>query len=117
MLLFSCRKCGVQAPSLEGHKCIVAASDLKPAVVAPTRLEQARAALARIEAPVVTEAFKEAAVAGRAFVQGGRLLKREEVLAPAKEEPGFDRNAYHKAYMKAYMRGYRARKRGAKPTS
>ena len=60
---------------------------------------------------MVKAAFREAAVAGQAFVKGGRLLKSEEVLAPAKEEPGFDRNAYHKAYMKAYMRGWRARRK------
>jgi hypothetical protein len=40
----------------------------------------------------------------RAFVKDGRVRKSEEVLAPAKDGPGFDRNAYHKAYMKAYMR-------------
>ena len=71
-------------------------------------------------APVAREAFREAAIAGQAFVKEGRMLKSEEVLAPAKKEPGFDRAAWHKAYqkayMKTYMRGYRARKKGG-PTS
>jgi hypothetical protein len=81
------------------------------------RLARARAVLSeaegRVGAPVVKEAFLEAAVHGQAFVKDGRVLKGEEVLAPAKEERGFDRNAYHKAYMKAYMRAWRARRKGS----
>ena len=71
----------------------------------------------RVGAAVGKAAFKEAAVQGRAFVQDGRVLKSEEVLAPPVKKKGFDRNAYQKAYMKtymkAYMRGWRARKKGA----
>jgi hypothetical protein len=86
----------------------------------PVEDERAREALAGVreamrrrvaEAPVAKEAFKEAAIHGQAFVEDGRVLKPEEVLAPPEAE-GFDRNAYHKAYMKAYMRGWRARKKG-----
>ena len=71
-------------------------------------------------AQVAEEAFKEAAVHGQAFVQGDRVLKSEEVLAPttiakqAAESAAsgkFDRAAYQKAYMKTYMQAYRARRK------
>lgn len=79
---------------------------------APDRLERARAVLREASKAVgAKEVFKEAAIHGQAFVQDGRVVKREEVLASPKAE-GFDRNAYHKAYMKAYMRGWRARRKG-----
>jgi hypothetical protein len=104
MLQFQCRKCGVSGPTLEGHKCVPVPDlpsrseprktvDLDiPATAGEreARLEKARAALARVAAPVV---------------------KPEEVLAPLPKADGFDRAAYHKAYMKAYMRGWRARRK------
>jgi hypothetical protein len=37
---------------------------------------------------VVKEAFREAAIHGQAFVQDGRVLKSEEVLAPLVEAEG-----------------------------
>lgn len=81
--------------------------DTEAGLAASARLDRARAVLARVEAPVAKEAFKEAAVHGQVFVQDGRVLKPEEVLAPPKAK-GFDRNAYHKIYMRAYMRRRRA---------
>jgi hypothetical protein len=50
------------------------------------RLEKARAVLAEASKAVgLPGAFKEAAVHGQAFVPDGRVLKREEVLAPPAE--------------------------------
>jgi len=124
-LLFTCRKCGLQAPTLEGHRCVAPTVELDIPATAGERVARqerarARAVLAQASERVgAKEAFREAAIAGQAFVRDGRLLKSEEVLAPTKDEPRFDRAAYHKAYMKAYMRaymrGWRARKRRAGP--
>ena len=93
MLLFSCRKCGLQAPSLEGHKCVAAA---------PNRLEVARAALAEVEERKAVTPKKPVAVPAE--------------MAATLAKDGFDRNAYHKAYMKTYMQAYR-RRAAAKATS
>ena len=101
-----CVICGLA--HLPSERC---GADTEAGLAASAKLDRARAALARVEAPVVNEAFREAAIHGQAFVKGGRVLKSEEVLAPPPKAEGFDRNAYHKAYMKAYMRDYRARKR------
>jgi hypothetical protein len=50
------------------------------------RLEKARAVLDEASKAVgLPGAFKEAAIHGQAFVRGGRVLKREEVLAPPAE--------------------------------
>jgi predicted transcriptional regulator len=100
-----CVLCGLA--HLPSERC---GADTEAGLAASAKLDRARAALARVEAPVAKEAFKEAAVHGQAFVKDGRVLKREEVLAAPKAE-GFDRNAYHKTYMKDYMRGWRARKK------
>jgi hypothetical protein len=69
------------------------------------RLEEMEAAAAP---GVVSEAFKEAAVSGQAFIKGGRVLKSEEVLAPVKGKGGRPRkHADRRAYMRAYMRARR----------
>jgi hypothetical protein len=62
------------------------------------------------EAGLARAVVKEAAVTGQTFVQDGRVLRAEEVLA-SPVESGFDRAAYQKAYMKKYMRRWRARKK------
>jgi hypothetical protein len=120
-ILFRCRKCGLEAASLEGHRCVLGPEPRKavdldiPATASEraARLEQARAVLARFEAPVVEEVFREAATHGQAFVKDGRVLKSEEVLAPLGPEveaegSGFDRAAYQRAYMRAYRLRKRA---------
>ena len=134
-LLFTCRKCGLQAPTLEGHRCVVASSE---------RQERAR--------KVLSEASERAGVEYRpprdlpmprveyqvlaqplGGVEAPVKEERKEVrpltstnIDPLRQAPdegarrrgpkgGFDREAYHKAYMKAYMReymrGWRARRR------
>jgi hypothetical protein len=75
-----CVLCGLA--HLPPERC---GSDTEAGLAASARLDGARAALARVEAPA------------------------ESAKRPG--PPGFDRNAYHKAYMKEYMRGWRARKR------
>ena len=91
-LLFRCRKCGTQAPSLEGHKC----------VAAPARLEQARAVLREVEERKEVRPLKTV----------HEPLSEAPVDSAKRPGPkGFDRNAYHRAYMKAYMRGWRARRK------
>ena len=103
-ILFTCRKCGFQGPTLEGHRC-----------APPARLEQARAVLGKaservgaayrppVDLPMPAYGFQELA---RSSGSG------EASAAPlAKERSGFDRNAYHKAYMKTYMKGWRARRK------
>ena len=106
-LLFTCRKCGLQAPTLEGHRCAVASSE---------RLEAARAVLAQASErtgvdyrPPRDLPMPKAEYQVLAQPSGGVEVKA------APKRPGFDRAAYHKAYMKAYMRaymrGWRARKK------
>ena len=121
MLQFQCWKCDFLGPTLEGHKCVAARPNQLlapgpslPELVPELRLAKARAVLSeaseRVGAQVGEEAFRQAAVHGQAFVKDGRVLKREEVLAPAKLA-GFDRAAYQREY----MRGWRARRK-ARPT-
>jgi hypothetical protein len=100
-LRFACKKCGKVAPDLSEHDCKPTAAQLL------AMLDEAHPALG----PAV---FKEAAVTGRAFVRGQKMLKAEEVLSPSPakaKRPGFDRAAYQKVYMREYMRAWRARKK------
>jgi hypothetical protein len=96
-----------------GLRCVLCGRSHLPTEVCgrDTEAGLGRGALARVEvgASVVKEAVREALVTGSAFVQDGRVLRAEEVLAPATKS---DRAAYHKAYMREYMRGWRARKKG-----
>jgi hypothetical protein len=116
-----CVICGMA--HLPSERC---GADTEAGLAASAKLDRARAALReaeRKEGPVEDARAREALagvreelrrraapVHGQAFVQDGRVLKREEVLAAPKAE-GFDRAAYHKTYMKDYMRAYRARKK------
>ena len=97
-LLFTCRKCGLQAPTLEGHRCVVASSE---------RLEAAR--------KVLSEASERTGVEYRPPRDLPMPKAEYQVLAQPSQKAvteavtpsrGFDRAAYHKAYMKAYMRAY-----------
>ena len=83
-------------------------SDTEAGLAASAKLDRARAALARVEAPV-REDRKEVRPLPSQTVPNLSKAPAESAKRPGPE--GFDRNAYHKAYMKAYMRGWRARKR------
>lgn len=79
-ILFTCKKCGFEGLSLEGHPCAVPKPPPvpKPAPVEPVgRLEKAKAVLNAVE-----ERFDRAAW----------------------------HKGYMKTYMKTYMRGWRARR-------
>jgi|HubBroStandDraft_6_1064221.scaffolds.fasta_scaffold16178_8 hypothetical protein len=62
------------------------------------------------EAGLARSVFKAAVIQGQAFVQDGRVLRGEEVLAASSEA---ERARFDRAkYQREYMRGWRARKKG-----
>lgn len=91
MLQFQCRKCGFQAPSLEGHKCAPVPGPNPHQVLVP--------------GPSIPELVPRLAAA-RAVLR--EVEERKEVMPlPTPGPQGFDRAAYQRAY----MRGWRARRK------
>jgi hypothetical protein len=97
-----CEKCGARYRASEEHRC--------------ARLDLARKVLSeaseRVGAPPSPRRPPTAAPSS-GFPSGGRneYTGRFRVDPAKAKEPGFDRNAYHKAYMRAYMRRWRARRK------
>ena len=75
-ILFTCKKCGFEGLSLEGHPCAARKPPVpKPAPVAPIgRLEQAKAVLSAVEGRLDRNAYHKAYM--KTYMRGWRARRK-----------------------------------------